>query len=473
MDLENAKPGHAFEGDYPGFYGDVPGGLHEDMQRLHDVLRRQRAELERLRRDPARRAKIMGILQGRRSGRADLAQLDVVPHADGREAVVAHGEVVLTPEAYAATRVRDVLTARGLREQPGSFEDRCGVVVRLRHPRLAPGGLGKVIEELGRHGVTGQPHFVAAAAAVGKGIGGPEPVAGLGAFSAYPVPVNGGPPARVAVVDTGIAGDLREDGWLTDVLRCSTNIDPLDDLPAGPDGHLDFQAGHGTFVAGVIRQVAPGAEIRVYKAADSDGFGLDRDIADAMKRAFEQGAQIINVSLASETAAGEPPTAFVQAVQEIRSAPGGKDVVIVAAAGNSGENTPLWPAALGEEMGVVAVAGLRNDLTAADWSTRGDWVKFATVGEGIRSTFVAGKESPVFDPEPDEFPDPRWPGADAWAFWTGSSFAAPQIAGAIARICQELGLSPTEAVKKLYERSAPATELGKNARAMKILPGLG
>jgi thermitase len=454
MNLGNAQPGHVFDGDYPELYERVP-------PRLHEVVGRQRDELNRLRADPVRRAAIAGILRGRRSGRTDLAQLALVSATGGGDALVAHGEILLTPDAYAASEVRGLLSSRGLRPAPGSYENRPDLVVRLRNPGLPATAVDQAVTDLRAYGPSARPNYVLAAAAVGKGIGGPEPVDGPQGTEPYPAVPDGSTPARVAVIDTGIPLDLRGDGWLTGVLRCDGNIDPLDALPAGPDGFLDYHAGHGNFVAGIVQQVAPGADIRVYRAIDTDGFGTDAEVAAAMIRAFEQGAQVINLSLGTETLDGAPPPAMRAAVETIRAAEGGGDVVIVAAAGNSGGDVPSWPGALD---GVIAVGGLTNGLDPADWSTRGDWVRFSTIGEGIRSTFVPGQESPVFDPDPDTFPD------NAWAIWTGTSFAAPQITGAIARLCQELAISPQDAVQELDKLGMPVDGFGS---AMRVLPGLG
>jgi subtilisin family serine protease len=296
------------------------------------------------------------------------------------------------------------------------------------------------------------------------GIGSPSPAAAPAPGSvAGPVTLPGGPgraPIKVAVIDTGIPRAQRADGLLNAIPRTEDNIDELDILPAGPDGLLDYQAGHGTFVAGVIARVAPQAELRMYRAADTDGFATDFDIAEAILRAHADGAQIINLSLGVRTVDDQPPPATAAAVAKVR-ADSNEQTVIVAAAGNHGDNVKVWPADLD---GVESVAGLTAYLTPAPWSSYGDKVRFSTVAEGIRSTYVSGVESPVFDPSPDSF------GADAWAFWSGTSFAAPQIAGAVARVCQEEGLAPRAAVDKLDDFGKSIAGYGK---AMRILQGLG
>ena len=81
--------------------------------------------------------------------------------------------------------------------------------------------------------------------------------------------VRPGRAVKVAVIDTGITDQGRTDGLLADIARTPQNIDPLTSFPtSGPDKYLDFDAGHGTFVAGIIDQVAPHAEISVYRAID-------------------------------------------------------------------------------------------------------------------------------------------------------------------------------------------------------------
>ena len=85
----------------------------------------------------------------------------------------------------------------------------------------------------------------------------------------------------VAVIDTGIALDNeRLDGWLNEIDRDNNdeNVDLLDvfDVKGTPEMPiLDFAAGHGTFAAGIIRQVDPRARILVYRGLDTDGLGSE------------------------------------------------------------------------------------------------------------------------------------------------------------------------------------------------------
>jgi thermitase len=451
MKFEKDRLGYAFEGDYPESYDSG------DLARLRTVLPQQVGQLGRG--GATADDRLLGILIGRRCANAGRAQIEARTRRDGTLCLVARGEVVLP--AADAPLVQDVI---------GDFEPQTptgygkpGAHLRLRQRTVTASQVDRVIDACATQKVSAWPNYLAALAAVSKGVGGPEPAPAPGqrdARLAAAGPATGtGSPVRVAVVDTGIPSDLRTDGWLAGVRRTADNIDPLDVLPAGPDRLLDYQAGHGAFVCGIVQRVAPQAEIRMYRAADSDGFATDHDIAEAILRAHDDGAQIINLSLGGRTADDRPPPATAEAVETVRRESGGA-TVIVAAAGNFGDRTRVWPAAL---PGVEAVAGLTAYLTPTAWSSYGPDVRFSTVGEGIRSTYVPGTESPVFDPAPDVFGD------NAWAMWSGTSFAAPQVAGAVARISYEEGREPRAAVDRLDEYGKPIDGFGK---AMRILRGL-
>jgi hypothetical protein len=90
-------------------------------------------------------------------------------------------------------------------------------------------------------------------------------------------------------------------------------------------------------------------------------------------------------------------------------------------------------------------------------------VTCSTIGQGLLSTYVEGQESAAADPDPDTFP------RDAWAVWNGTSFAAPQVAGAVARLSQDLGISVGDALVQLLRAGRPIPDFGQ---AVRILPGL-
>jgi hypothetical protein len=434
--------------------GRSAGDRQEDLRRIYQQV----GNITRRQSDVAVRRDLIHLLQERRKGQRQLNRFDAVPDSQGGEVLVVPSELLMRASLLEQDNVEQLLDAYGLRHEPiGCLEDR---VVQLTAPGADGARMAEIAAALRARGVPVSPNHVTPMGIVLKGLGGPEQSEGDGPH--YEPADAKGHPVRVAVIDTGIAKQERGDGWLTGVLRQDGddgNVDPLDALPE-PNDYLDLGAGHGTFAAGIVQQVAPGAELAVYRALDSDGIGSEVDVACAMVRAVREGAQILNLSLGMETLDDQPPVVFEVALELIdEAAKAEREVLVVAAAGNFGHARPCWPAALRR---VIAVAGLTQDLAPAAWSTRGTWVDCSTIAEGVRSTYVEGKEHPQVDPRPERFEQ------DAWALWTGTSFAAPQVAGALARIAQE-GMGLRAALGLLFDGQPDLPDYG---RALRILPAI-
>ncbi|MEV4349294.1 S8/S53 family peptidase [Actinoplanes sp. NPDC049596] len=475
--------GYPFPNDYQEVYNDR-------VSDLRDLLDRQLAELNR--KDRVQDAAVIGFLRGRRSGRRETFQVEaeVAPTADsdGPRVLLAGREVIVEAEILSGQGVRDAVEAAGFTNR-GSAD---GPFVRLVNNQIRAQEIRPKIEKL--TGTPAMPNTLAVTASVGKGVGGPDsvlnPMGAESTFESYRSQARWapeGPGPIVAVIDTGIPGKdedglrtmIRADGWLDDVPRGDGNRDLLDHLPQ-PDGYLDYQAGHGTFVAGIVQRVAPTAQVRVYRAADTDGLADETAIADALQQAFDEGARIINLSLGMTTENDEPPPVLETTLKRITNDYSDKEVVIIAAAGNFGDRTRCWPAAspavhaVGalietEDVENLASARRTGRFETADWSSQGDHIKFWTVGEGVRSTFVTGNESPDFDDEPEVFPP------NAWALWSGTSFAAPQIAGAVARLQQERGMTPRQAVDYLSDAGATVRDqqgTEQKGKGLRILSGI-
>ncbi|MGH3914339.1 MAG: S8 family peptidase [Pseudonocardiaceae bacterium] len=442
-----------------------PADPRRSTERLEDLHRisEQVGNINRQLNDTTVSNDLIRVLQERRAPenrlgrREDLVpvQFDPVPHPRGDIALVARGELLIRAEALPEDRARSLTENYGLQVQPVEGLD--NRLIRLLAPDLRGSQLVELANSLHKDDTDVSVNYVAPMGVVLKvGLGGPEHSVAK-QRPTRPAPGRG-EPVRVAVIDTGIPRQERGDGWLTGLVRAD-NIDPLDVLPA-PDGWLDLGAGHGTFVTGIIQQVAPDADISVYRALDSDGIGDKVLVASEMVRAVRDGAQILNLSFGLETLDDHPPVAFEVALEIINeiTEETGREVLVVAAAGNFGRTRPSWPAAFHD---VVAVAGLAQDLTPSDWSSRGPWVDCSTMAEGIWSTYVPGQESPLVDPEPEEFVQ------DDWALWTGTSFAAPQVVGAVAKIIQEKDCTPRQALQKLL---TGRPEIPGYGRALRILP---
>jgi hypothetical protein len=481
MPFDQANKGNPFPGDFPGWPGSAP------VSDLEAVVAHQVNELAQLRYQPAIRHQYLTLLQQRRQpaqalrgidGAEAVTEFDFLPVEFGFDTLLVPGELLITRRSYDGgpgpaghdRYAKDVLAGLQMVVSEVDCDELRGRVLRLTptYPMTSQ-ELADQAKVLRARGFEVSLTNITPTAPVHKPPPGPippgtgtPPILRPGAAAQPQADAQRGRPAKVAIIDTGIAAEIRTDGWLDSVPR-NGNIDPLDafPLPAG-DGDLDFEAGHGTFVAGIVQQVAPGAQITVHRAVDSDGIASEVTVACEMIRAVTEGdARIINLSLGCQTQDDMPPIAIQAALEIIGEweRETGQEVLIVAAAGNYGDTTPCWPAAFRR---VVSVAALGPDMLPSQWSSRGFSVTCSTIGQGVRSTFVEGRESALIDPVPQTF------GPDAWALWSGTSFAAPQITGALALLHEQYGYPLRDALRVLLAAGRPVPQFGQ---ALRILPG--
>lgn len=219
-------------------------------------------------------------------------------------------------------------------------------------------------------------------------------------------------PVVVGVLDTG----CDPHPWFTD--RPGFVAVP-EELDADDDSGQDRQAGHGTFVSGVVLQHASGAVIRPHRVLSSLGFTDDHTVASglrALRRSAQQRGESVDVVvLTSGCHTADDRCPDVLAAELRAMAPG----VVVAAAGNHATTRLFWPAAVPEVLGVAATGA---DGKIAAFSNTGDWVDAAAPGVDVRSCFVrmAAGGGRSF----------------GYARWSGTSFAAPRVAAAIATALQ-------------------------------------
>lgn len=205
----------------------------------------------------------------------------------------------------------------------------------------------------------------------------------------------------VAVVDTGVD---RTHADLTGKLLTGYNA-------ISPGQAPNDDNGHGTMVAGIVAAGTGNGEgiagvvwygrVMPIKVLDGNGQGFDADIAEGIAWAADHGAKVINLSLGGV----QDSPALADAVKYAA----GKGVVIVAASGNYGDDTTVYPAAYPE---VLAVGATDNAANLTDFSSNGDWLDIAAPGFDITSTY----------------PD------DQYATASGTSFAAPITAGVAALV---------------------------------------
>ncbi|MFV2022401.1 S8 family peptidase [Micromonospora sp. LOL_023] len=287
------------------------------------------------------------------------------------------------------------------------------VVDKLRDPSQWPGGRAPQV----------QPHHVL----IGFGNimgnpGGPPRVA-----PALPPPdparLGEGAGVTVGVCDTGIwrlAGDAHP-LWLGG----SYLPEPDDEDPLYLSGtQLALQGGHGTFVAGVVRQAAPGVRVDPEPALDANGIGDEESLVAAISRLSPQ-VTIVNLSLGYFTQHDQPPLPLVNTLASLA-----KSTVVVASAGNAGTNRPAWPAALARVLAVAAVEPGDNTPVPASYSSHGSWVDASAYGDRA-STYVAGQ---LILPGQPVLP------FEGFAAWAGTSFATGHVSGRIAALMTGAGL---------------------------------
>jgi subtilisin family serine protease len=225
----------------------------------------------------------------------------------------------------------------------------------------------------------------------------------------------------VAVLDTGVDPDhpfyagLLVDGW--DMI--DDDGDPWEQTDGADDdgdGLVDEAFGHGTFVAGVVAQVAPGAQIMPVRVLDADGRGELHRVIEGIYYAIESGADVINMSF------GLLAKNESDALDDVLKYAKDEGVLVVASAGNTGDDDKRYPAS---DKYVISVAAAdEGGQLIAPFSSRGDWVDVAAPGVQIVSSV----------------PD------DSYAMWGGSSMAAPIVAGQVALLRE---LYPDEKVKDI------------------------
>ncbi|MGX4693216.1 type VII secretion-associated serine protease mycosin [Streptomyces sp. JNUCC 63] len=250
----------------------------------------------------------------------------------------------------------------------------------------------------------------------------------------------------VAVLDTGVEADHPD---------LAGNVLPGKDMigfgarPGDPTWAI-----HGTAMAGVIAGhghgpgnadgvlgIAPEAKIlpvRVILEEDDSARTKARTtrgnaLADGIRWAADQGADVINLSLGDDSASAHPEPTEDEAVQYALS----KGSVVVASAGNGGEkgDNISYPAAY---PGVIAVTAVDRHGTRAPFSTR-RW--YATVSApGVDVVIIA--------------PDHKY--YEGWGTSTASAF----VSGAVALIkAAHPGLTPAQ-IKKLLQDTARNAPVG-------------
>ena len=171
---------------------------------------------------------------------------------------------------------------------------------------------------------------------------------------------------------------------------------------------------HGTHVAGTIAAenddmgitgVAYDAQIMPVKVLGDDGFGFGRGIADGIRYAADNGADIINLSLGSDI-----PSAAIEAAIQYATNQG---AVVVMAAGNEGADRPGYPASFATTYG-LSVGAVDRSSDIAPFSNR--------AGQNSRLHHVVAPGVAIESTIP----------GDRYDTFSGTSMATPHVAGVVA-----------------------------------------
>ena len=186
--------------------------------------------------------------------------------------------------------------------------------------------------------------------------------------------------------------------------------------------------GHGTMTAGLVHLIAPGARIMPLKAFAGDGSSDLFNIVRAIYYAADNGANIISMSFELTQTSPSLQNAIQYAIN--------KNVIIVAASGNDGQQMMVYPAGYNTVIGVGSTDNQDGKSTFTNFGTNGVFI--AAPGEGVITTY---------------------PGGNYAAAW-GTSFSTPLIAGEAALILQAKPGYKSSDVANAISRAASVPQMG-------------
>ena len=279
-----------------------------------------------------------------------------------------------------------------------------------------------------------------------------QPGAGQPAAGSHPVPGTG---VSVLVIDTGFQPDAAAVHPALAGVSLIAGEPPRVATDPGT-GVIKEYAGHGTFVTGVLRSVAPGTQVTVSSALQNAGAILEHDLGGAILTALDAVAvngrwpDIISLSAGATSQDNQELITLDPLFQRLATEQ--THTVLIAGAGNDGTSEHLfWPAASATTRpGVISVGALRRDGRGrACFSNHGDWVTVYAYGEQIINYFLTGFYADQHDSTPAcrYYSPPLYPDCgcvqpptsygdvvyfDGLASWSGTSFATPLVAGLVA-----------------------------------------
>jgi subtilisin family serine protease len=271
---------------------------------------------------------------------------------------------------------------------------------------------------------------------------------------------SGGSGVKVAVLDTGT---IEHVDLINNIEQCKDFTQRKSSLV---NNFCEDGNGHGTHVAGTVLAdaglddqgvygVAPDAKLWAYKVLSDRGSGYSDDIAAAIQHAADQSVELgVDVIISMSLGSSSKSTLIADAVTYAYN----RDVLVIAAAGNSGPDADTigYPGALADAVAVAALEDVQENGTyrVADFSSRGNAytdgdyviverdVEVSAPGRAIESTWYDGGYNTI----------------------SGTSMATPHVSGLAAKIWAE---NPNLTASQLR------TELQNRATNNDILGGIG
>jgi subtilisin family serine protease len=211
----------------------------------------------------------------------------------------------------------------------------------------------------------------------------------------------------IAILDTGVADVPELAGRTRAGYNVATGGSGVNDI----DGHGTAVASIAAAAAGGVRGVSPTSPIIPIKIFDDAGNSTADDFIRGIERAIDASAGVINVSAAGP--ADGLDAATKSAVQDAIDTAVSLGIPVVAASGNEGTGSLDVPAAMAH---VIAVGATDESGSAASYSNTGSGLDLVAPGSHLVTAA------------------PRVLCSSGYASVTGTSFAAPAVAGAAAQL---------------------------------------
>lgn len=270
--------------------------------------------------------------------------------------------------------------------------------------------------------------------------------------------ISKGAGVTVAIVDTGIAYENYQESWWRKYeqapdLAQTCFVPGYDFVNNDTHPNDDSSPGHGTHVAGTVAQstnnglgvagVAFNACLMPVKVLGSTGSGSYANVADGIRWAVDNGAKVINLSLGGSSPSDTLKNAVAYAYNN--------GVTVIAAAGNDGKSSLNYPAAYDDY--VIAVGATRYDETLSYYSSYGSSLDLVAPGGDLNVDQNSdGYGDGVLQ---QTYEKSGWRGYSwGYYFMSGTSMAAPHVAGTAALVISKGVASTPDEVRIALEKTA-------------------